>query len=106
MHMAQQDGTILNAHTPQTNSEQCEGTSHENVGFRDKKGQRVHPNFATVIAMDFHHHTLCAPEIGGQHGISLSLSAWLSNCSHNLGPWRRSTETGKVDFLKMARLQS
>ena len=35
------------------NSEQFEGAPHENVGFRGKKGQKVHPNFATNIAMEF-----------------------------------------------------
>ena len=35
---------------------------HENVGFRDNKGQKVHPNFATNIAMEFRYHTFCAPD--------------------------------------------
>ena len=43
------------------NSEQFEGTAHENVGVRGNKGQKVHPNFATNIAMGFHCHTFCPP---------------------------------------------
>ena len=33
--------------------EQFEGITHENVGFRGKKGQKAHPNFATNIPMEF-----------------------------------------------------
>ena len=36
-----------------SNSEQFEGTAHEKVGFRGKKGQKVHPNFAPNITMLF-----------------------------------------------------
>ena len=43
-------------------SEQFEAATHENVGFRGKKGEKVHPNFATNIAMGFHCHTFCAPD--------------------------------------------
>ena len=32
-------------------------------GFRGKKDQKVHPNFATNIAMDFHCHAFCTPKI-------------------------------------------
>ena len=45
-----------------TNSGQFEGTAHENVGFRGKKGQKFHPNFAPNIAMEFHYHAFCATE--------------------------------------------
>ena len=43
------------------NSEQWEGIARENVGFRDQKGRKAHPNFAMNIAMEFHDHTFCAP---------------------------------------------
>ena len=39
------------------------GTAHENVGFRGRKGQKVHPNFAPNITMEFHYHGFCDPEI-------------------------------------------
>ena len=39
-----------------------DGTMHENMGFRGKKGQKIHPNFDTNIAMEFHCHTFCAPD--------------------------------------------
>ena len=32
------------------------------LGFEAKKGQQVHPNFATNIAMDFLSDAFCAPE--------------------------------------------
>ena len=35
------------------NSGQFEGTAHKNVGFRGKKGQKVHPNFAPNITILF-----------------------------------------------------
>ena len=35
-------------------SGQFEGTAHEDVGFRGEKGQKVHPNFAPNIAVEFH----------------------------------------------------
>ena len=44
------------------NSGHFEGTAHENVGFRGKKGQKVHPNFAPNITMEFHYHAFCAPD--------------------------------------------
>ena len=34
-------------------SELFEGTTHDNLGFRGRKGQKVQPNFATNIAMEF-----------------------------------------------------
>ena len=34
-------------------SGQFEGTAHKNVGFRGKKGQKVHPNFAPNITILF-----------------------------------------------------
>ena len=30
--------------------------------FRGKKGQKIHPNFALNITMEFHYHAFCAPE--------------------------------------------
>ena len=45
-----------------TNNSEHEGTTDEDMGFRGKKGQKVHPNFAANIAMEFHCHTFCAPE--------------------------------------------
>ena len=42
-------------------SEQCNGNMHENVGFRGKKGQKVHPNCATNIAMILNYTILSAP---------------------------------------------
>ena len=44
-------------------SEQFEATTRENVGARGKKGQKIHPNFATNIAVEFHCHTFCAPNM-------------------------------------------
>ena len=43
--------------------------SHEHFGaifegaLRGQKGQKVHTNFATNIAMESHCHTICDPEI-------------------------------------------
>ena len=34
-----------------------------NMGFQDKKGQKVHPNFATNIAMESHCHAFFAPDL-------------------------------------------
>ena len=48
------------------NSGQFEGTAHENVGFRGKKGQKVHPNFAPNITMEFHYHAFCQ---GGENPV-------------------------------------
>ena len=31
-------------------------------GFEAKKGQKVHPNFAPNIIMEFHYHAFCAPD--------------------------------------------
>ena len=46
------------------NSGQFEGTAHEDVGFRgNKKGQKVDPNFAPNIAMEFYCHAFYAPEM-------------------------------------------
>ena len=42
------------------NLEQFEGTTNENMGFRGKKGQKVHHNFATPWNM--HCHTFRAPD--------------------------------------------
>ena len=39
------------------------GTTHENVGFRGKKGQKIHSNFATNIAIKLNSHTFYAPFI-------------------------------------------
>ena len=36
----------VQANVRANNSGQFEGTAHENVGFRGRKGQKVHPNFA------------------------------------------------------------
>ena len=47
------------------NSREFEGTTHDNVGFRGKKGQKVHPNFAPNMTMEFHYHAFCAPELSG-----------------------------------------
>ena len=47
------------------NLEECEGTTNENMWFRDRKGQKVHPNFATNIAMEFI-TILSAPPISSQ----------------------------------------
>ena len=44
------------------NSGQFEGTTDENVGFPGKKGQKVHPNFAPNITMEFSYHAFYAPE--------------------------------------------
>ena len=49
-------------HVRKNISEQCEGNTHDNVWFWDKKGQNIQPNFATNITMGFNHHTFCAPE--------------------------------------------
>ena len=32
-------------------------------GFRGKKGQKVHPNFAPNITMEFHYHAFFFPEL-------------------------------------------
>ena len=40
----------VQANVRANNSEQCGGTTHENVGFRDKKRQKVHPNSATILS--------------------------------------------------------
>ena len=45
------------------NSGQFEGTAHENAGFRGKQGQKVHPNFAPNITMEFHYHAFFFPDI-------------------------------------------
>ena len=54
----------VQANVRANNSRQFEGTAHENVGFRGKKGQKVHPNFAPNITMEFHYHAFCAPDLG------------------------------------------
>ena len=46
----------VQANVRANNSGQFEGTAHENVGFRGKKGQEVHPNFAPNITAEFHYH--------------------------------------------------
>ena len=33
-----------------------EGAAHENMGFRGKKGQKIHPNFAPNSTMEFNYH--------------------------------------------------
>ena len=63
----------VQANVRANNSGQFEGTAHENVGFRGKKGQKVHPNFAPNIAMEFHYHAFCTPERCCQ-GFSLRIS--------------------------------
>ena len=52
----------VQANVRANNSRQFEGTAHENVGFRGNKGQKVHPNFALNITMEFHYHAFCAPD--------------------------------------------
>ena len=37
-----------------------EGTAHENMGLERQKVQKVHPNFAPNITMEFHYHAFCA----------------------------------------------
>ena len=50
----------VQANVRANNSGQLEGTAHENVGFRCKKGQKVNPNFAPSITMELHYHAFCA----------------------------------------------
>ena len=52
------------------NSGQFECTAHENLGFRGKKDQKVHPNFAPNITMQFHYHAFCAPELRSRLTLS------------------------------------
>ena len=52
----------VQANVRANNPEQCEGTTHENMGFRDNRAQKVHPNFATNIAMEFHDPIFYAPD--------------------------------------------
>ena len=54
----------VQANVRANNSGNFEGTAHENVGFRGNKGQKVHPNFALNITMQFHYHAFCAHEKG------------------------------------------
>ena len=46
----------VQANVRANNAGQIEGTAHEKVGFRGKKGQKVHPNLAPNITMEFHYH--------------------------------------------------
>ena len=64
-----------------------EGTAHENEGFRGKKGQKVHPNFALNITMEFHYHAFCAP--GLPWFLHLNTKEWtISSGDRPLDVWR------------------
>ena len=45
-------------------------------GFKAKWGQKVHPNFAPNITMEFHYHAFCAPE--GRMNLRDVLFLWRS----------------------------
>ena len=53
-------------------SEQFEDTTHENVGFRGKKGQKAHPNLATNIPWNFIGILSVPPKRGLMFPIRLS----------------------------------
>ena len=57
---------------------------HENMGLRGKKGKKVHPNFATNIAMEFHCHTFCAPP-PPEHKSGISKPIVWETCGLHLG---------------------
>ena len=44
-------------------SEQFEGHHAWNMGFRGRTGQKVHPNFVTNVAMEFHCHAFLRPRM-------------------------------------------
>ena len=55
-------------------SGQFEGTAHKNVGFRGKKGQKVHPNFAPNITIFFITMVFSSLKVGNEKSAQIFLA--------------------------------
>ena len=73
-------GESSSEHSPE--SEQFRGTTHKNVLFPGKKGQKVHPNFA----MEFHCHAFCIPEKLSVEGLGPAINRTPARLSDSRGP--------------------
>ena len=51
--------TLLEWHCSNEHLHEQFGTTQQNHGFQNKRGQKYHPNFATNITMEFHYHIFC-----------------------------------------------